>query len=148
MYSNANVLFKVSFVDGLSKIERIVLKDKKKNQKQQQEWWYYLQHLKYKHPISICFINLLWIQSTSKFTKSIWKCSSRWTRECKISSLLANRPLYTSSTTAARSGTTLSTRAHYFWWTFLTRWRTPSTGSSYCWTRRSCRISKWIFQPN
>ncbi len=31
MFNNANVLFKTSFVDGVSRVDRIVLKEKKKN---------------------------------------------------------------------------------------------------------------------
>lgn len=33
MYQNANVLFKTSFVDGISKIDRFVLKNKNKKSK-------------------------------------------------------------------------------------------------------------------
>jgi structural maintenance of chromosome 2 len=37
MYQNANVLFKVQFLDGVSKIDRFALKDKKNPQKLTQQ---------------------------------------------------------------------------------------------------------------
>ena len=37
MYDNANVLFKVSFVDGVSKVDRLVLKNKDKQERKKKK---------------------------------------------------------------------------------------------------------------